>query len=339
MPTAIVIAPGRGSYRKESLGTLQHNSTIIDIADEVRKQNHRPTIRELDAKDKFSSKFHVAGENSSLLTATASFSDFEQISTNYDIVAVCGNSMGHYTALGLSGALSTKETFELIDTMGGYQENNQIGGQLIYPITHDDWTIDPVKQNMIHNICDVIPDLYVSIFLGGNVVLGGTKQALDTAIKKLPTIQNGTHQFPLLLPLHSAFHTPLLETTSQQAQFDLQNIHIQQPHIPIIDGQGKIWRPHSSDLTQLWKYTLTHQVTKTYDFTKMIRTGLRNFAPDVFICLGPTNSIGSAVAQVCIEETWWDIRTKTDFLQHQNQSPTILSFDRPEQLSLIQNPK
>ena len=339
MPTAIVIAPGRGSYRKESLGTLQHNSTTIDIADEVRKQNHRPTIRELDAKDKFSSRFHVAGENASLLTATASFSDFEQISSNYDIVAVCGNSMGHYTALGLSGALTTKETFELIDKMGGYQEKNQIGGQIIYPITNDDWTIDLEKQDMIQSLCHIVPDLYISIFLGGNVVLGGTKQALDIAVQKLPSLQIGTNHFPLVLPLHSAFHTPLLEATSQQAQLDLQHIHIQQPQFPIIDGQGKIWKPQSSDLTQLWKYTLTHQVTQTYDFTQMIRTGLRNFAPDVFICLGPGNSIGSAVAHVCIQETWWDIRSKSDFLQLQNQSPKILSFDRSEQLSLIQNPK
>ena len=138
MPTAIVIAPGRGSYRKESLSSLQHPSSALDIADQVRRENQRITIREIDAKPKFSSRFHISGENASLLTAAGGFSDFERISETYDIVAVCGNSMGHYTAMGLSGALSIYDSCQLIDKMGEYQERNQIGGQLIYPIVLED---------------------------------------------------------------------------------------------------------------------------------------------------------------------------------------------------------
>jgi [acyl-carrier-protein] S-malonyltransferase len=339
MPTAIVIAPGRGSYRKESLNSLQHPSSALDIADQVRRENQRITIRELDAKPKFSSRFHISGENASLLTAAAGFSDFERISKTYDIVAVCGNSMGHYTAMGLSGALSIYDSCQLIDKMGEYQERNQIGGQLIYPIVRDNWTMDQDKLQQVFDIVSKIPDLYISIYLGGNVVLGGTKQSLQLASEKLPNVQLGTTQFPLILPLHSAFHTPLLESTSRKALWDLQHLEIQQPTIPLIDGRGKIWRPQSSDLQQLWEYTLTHQVTKTYHFTNMIRCALRNFAPDVLICLGPGNSIGSAVAQTCIQEKWWNLSSKDDFVGLQKTQPKILSFSRPEQLSLIENPQ
>ena len=338
MPTAVVIAPGRGSYRKESLHSLQHESRSLDIADQVRSERNRITIREIDSKPKFSSRFHISGENASLLTAAGGFSDFERISESYDIVAVCGNSMGHYTALGLSGALSIYDTCHLIDQMGAYQERNQIGGQLIYPIVGDDWTIDNSRIKKVMNVVASVPDLYISIYLGGNIVLGGTKEALEQAQNKLPALQIGTTSFPLILPLHSAFHTPLLENTSRKAIWDLQHLTIQQPNIPLIDGMGKIWKPQMTDLDLLWKYTLTHQVTKTYHFTNMIRCALRNFAPDVLICLGPGNSIGSAVAQVCIQEKWWGLSYKSDFTQMQKENPKILSFSRPEQLDLILHP-
>ena len=338
MPTALVIAPGRGSYRKDSLGSLQHNSSSLDIADSIRQQKNLPTIRELDAREKYSSRFHIAGDNASLLTAAAGFYDFERISKQYDIIAVCGNSMGHYTALGLSGALSIENACILIDKMGEYQKNNQIGGQLIYPITHDDWTIDTDKMNLVQEILPTIPDLYISIYLGGNIVFGGTKQALSIAMKRLPKINIGQNQFPMILPLHSAFHTPLLDSTSRKALWELEDLQVNQPQIPIIDGQGEIWRPQSTNIQALWNYTLTHQVTKTYEFTSMIRTALRNFAPDTLICLGPGNSIGSAIVQVCIQEKWWDLESKADFVQLQKENPKILSFSRPEQLSRILDP-
>ena len=66
------------------------------------------------------------------------------------------------------------------------------------------------------NVVASVPDVYISIYLGGNIVLGGTKEALEQAQNKLPALQIGTTSFPLILPLHSAFHTPLLENTSHK---------------------------------------------------------------------------------------------------------------------------
>ena len=114
----------------------------MDVADQVRSERNRITIREIDAKPKFSSRFHISGENASLLTAAGGFLILNEFQSPMILLPVCGNSMGHYTALGLSGALSIYDTCHLIDQMGAYQERNQIGGQLIYPIVGDDWTID-----------------------------------------------------------------------------------------------------------------------------------------------------------------------------------------------------
>ena len=52
----------------------------------------------------------------------------------------------------------------------------------------------------------------------------------------------------------------------------------------------------------------------------MIRCALRNFAPDVLICLGPEIRL---VLQLlaCIEEKWWGLGNKSDFTQMQKQIP------------------
>ena len=76
-----------------------------------------------------------------------------------------------------------------------------------------------------------------------------------------------------------------------------------QPKIPLIDGRGALWYPKATDLTALWDYTLAHQVTESYDYTAAIRTAARELYPDVFIVLGPGNTLGGATAQALIRDT------------------------------------
>ena len=72
MKRVVVVCPGRGSYSKETLGSLQSRSPAanawLDACDAWRAANGRSTVRELDAAATYSGKLHVAGENASLLT-------------------------------------------------------------------------------------------------------------------------------------------------------------------------------------------------------------------------------------------------------------------------------
>ena len=44
-----------------------------------------------------------------------------------------------------------------------------------------------------------------------------------------------------------------------------------------------------------------HQVIKSYDFSSSVIVALKEFCPDNIILLGPGNTLGSAVAQILIE--------------------------------------
>lgn len=336
MSRVVVLCPGRGSYSKDTLGYLEGiKSNKLDTADALRQLANRPTIREMDASDKFRSSWHIAGENASLLTAGISAADFDQINANFDIVGICGNSMGWYTALGLANACDFATAAHLIETMGQYQHRNVIGGQMVYSLVNDDWTINTERVALVNQVVEDIPDCHWSIRLGGQAILGGTKEALNRLQEALPEVTQSGRTFPFILPLHSAFHTPLMIDTHQQALKDLANLELKTPSIPLIDGQGHIWRPKACDRNALKDYTLGKQVTEVYDFTTMIQTVLKHIAPDHIILLGPGSNLGGAVAHILIQEKWQGIQNKTDFITRQQENPFILAMGRDDQRSLV----
>lgn len=333
----LVVAPGRGSYSKTTMGVLQNRtSSALQYIHEHRKSRGLLSPIEIDALPRFQSSKHLAGEEASLLTAACSIADFDEINLDrYNIVGICGNSMGHYTALTLSGAVSLNDGIMLIDTMGDYQRDNIIGMQQVYPICDEEWNIVPERLAAIQTALHTIPNMYLSIDLGYQKIIAGTRDALEQASSILPQIEQGGGIFPLTLPLHSAFHTPLLAYTSERAQQDLNAIHWRPPTITLLDGIGNIYKPLISDPAKIQSYTLCTQVTDTYQFTLMIQRSLSLLAPDRIVLLGPGSNLGGAIAQSIIDIGWYGIHNKRDFLERQQQDPILLSMGRPEQKSIV----
>ena len=67
----------------------------------------------------------------------------------FDVVAIAGNSMGWYTALGLGGALADGGDYTLLQTMGAMMKDGLVGGQLIYPLVNEEWRRDSEKEKMV----------------------------------------------------------------------------------------------------------------------------------------------------------------------------------------------
>jgi len=337
MRRVILVCPGRGSYTRELLRSLQGADRLPSVvaADTFRRMLGRPTPTEMDAAETYSSKLHVAGENASVLTATCTLADADRVKRagQVQVVGVLGNSMGWYTALMVAGALPLQEGLRLIETMGQYQANNVMGGQIVYPLCDNDWA--PMSTAAVEAALRDIPGLHVSIRLGRQLVLGGTEEAIRTALKNLPERKSGERSAPFQLPLHSAFHTPLLAETAQRAQSDLRDLAFVAPDVPLIDGRGQVFFPRHADPAALLDYTLGAQVVTPYDFTVSVRTALREFAPDAFVLLGPGANLGGASAQAMLDEGWGGMRTKADFVERQNSDPLLLSLLRPEQRALV----
>ncbi len=336
MKRIALVCPGRGSYSRDLLGSLRPSPSVA-AADAFRAALGRPTPTELDAAPAYASRLHVAGENASILTMAGSLSDRDALALGPDgkaeVVCVLGNSMGWYTALSVAGALSQADSFTLVETMAQYQADNVIGGQVLYPLVDDAWRALPSAE--LDAALAEIPDLYWSIRLGGQAVLGGTTAALDALMKLLPPRKIGERDAPFQLPLHSAFHTPLMRATSARAFDDLAGLGWKAPDVPLVDGRGVVFRPLHADPAAIRDYTLGAQVTDPYNFTASVRVAMREYAPDALVLLGPGGTLGGAVAQVLIAEGWRQLDGRGAFTRVQAEDPVVISLARPEQRALV----
>jgi len=338
--TAVVICPGRGTYNKAELGYLaRHHADAADLMaafDDYRAAQGQETITSLDRAARYSKARHGRGDNVSPLIYAASILDARSISDIFDIVAVTGNSMGWYTALAAAGAVSPLAGLQIVNTMGNLMHRHMIGGQTIYPFVDENWQPIPKRrQELIARIAEIDASdghaLCVSICLGGQLVLAGNEAGLSAFEASVPKLEA---RYPMRLPNHAAFHCHLQAPVAKEGAGYLGGGLFQGPEMPLIDGRGHIWWPRSSDPGALRTYTLGHQVTEVFDFTRAIEVAAREFAPEVFIITGPGTTLGSAVAQSLLGIGWRGLKTSRDFKAQQAEAPWLLAMGREDQRHL-----
>ncbi len=340
--TALVVCPGRGVYNKSELGYLgrHHADKVALIAqiDSYRAGLGQPTVSALDAAKSFEAEVMTRGDNASPLIFACSLADFLSIDRDaIEVVAVTGNSMGWYTALACGGALSHPDALAVINTMGDYMHEALIGGQLVHTLVDDDWRPIPGRREALLEIISLTHgregrELYVSIELGGMLVLAGNTAGLEALLARCP---RGPGVFPMTLHNHAAFHTPLQAPISRRAMTSLDQAWFRQPEVPMIDGRGFVWRPGAVETRDLWAYTFGAQVVEPYDFTTAIQVGVREFAPDCLIVLGPGATLGGAVAQSLIAARWRGLDSKATFTSSQAQAPFVIAMGRDDQRALV----
>lgn len=336
---ALVICPGRGTYNRPELGYLgryhSERGELLEQLDNLRDPD-QPGIKALDEAATFSARLHLHASNAAPLIYSCAYADFQAINRErFDIVGVTGNSMGWYIALACAGALDASRGFELVSEMAKMTNSANLGGQLLYPNVGDDWRYAPELDAHIQPLLEeteAARKLYTSIRFGGYQVLAGTNAAIQHAAATLPPTQE---RYPLVLPGHSAFHTPLMRDASEKALQRFSPEFFNAPELPMIDGRGQIWQPLGTDNRALRDYTLVHQVCETYDFSSAVVTAVKEFAPDVIILTGPGSTMGGAVAQALIAEQWQQITNKNDFVERQKKSPLLLAMGIDEQRKLV----
>lgn len=341
MTTAVVICPGRGTYNAAELGYLARHfpdRALLASFDAARVAAGQDTLSALDGAERFSMARHTRGDNASGLIYAASYGDFLAIDrARIEVVAVTGNSMGWYTTLACGGALSPQGGFTVANTMGTLMQQAMIGGQLIYPWVDDDWVPDPARKRALLALVAQIgaeadKQLYLSIDLGGMLVLAGDGPGLAAFEASVEPVQG---RFPMRLGNHAAFHTPMQEPVAAEGRARLAAALFGQPDLPMIDGSGRIWCPGASDCQALYEYTLGAQVTGPYDFTRALAVAAREFAPDLFIVLGPGTTLGGAVAQSLIQAQWRSMGSKAGFQAQQAASPLLAAMGLPDQRASV----
>jgi [acyl-carrier-protein] S-malonyltransferase len=334
---ALVICPGRGTYNATELGYLKtHHAAgqdVIAAVDAVRGAMGQMTVSQLDGADKYTPSVHMTGDNASALIYACAMADFAAIDREkFDIVAVTGNSMGWYLALACAGIVDLAGGARLVNNMGGIMHQHGAGGQIVWSICDDNWNIQKDKLLFINNLmieASIISEvsIYISIRLGGMIVLAADEAGLKWLMERLPK----DDRFPLRLMHHAAFHSPLLNHIVPMARSDNPLSDFGVGEIPAIDGQGRIWSPRAFNRDAIYAYTLGAQLTDSYDFTRAVQVAAAEFAPDTVIVLGPGTTLGAPIAQALIASGWRGLSSKADFQARQQDEPILISMGMAEQ--------
>lgn len=334
---ALVICPGRGTYNAAELGYLKaHHMArkgVIATVDAVRTSMGQMTISQLDAADKYAPAVHMTGDNASALIYACAMADFAAIDREqYDIVAVTGNSMGWYLALACAGIVDLASGARLVNNMGGIMHQHGVGGQIVWPICDENWNVQKDKLLFINNLmieASMISEvsIYISIRLGGMIVLAANEAGLKWLMERLPK----DDRFPLRLMHHAAFHSPLLNHIVPMARAENPLSDFGVGEIPAIDGRGRIWSPRAFSREAIYDYTLGAQLTDSYDFTRAVQVAAAEFAPDTIIVLGPGTTLGAPTIQALIASGWRGLSSKADFQARQQEELMLISMGMAEQ--------
>lgn len=337
-----MVCPGRGVYNRPELGYFaRHHGErdwILDVIDAERTRMGQATVRALDDGQTYSHLVYSRGDNAASLIFACSYADFLAIDRDrFDIVGVTGNSMGWYTALACASVLVPDHAASLINQMGLMTHAGAEGGQVIYPIVDENWCEIPGRRAELLEILATIRAsglaLFVSIELGGMILFAGTDEALEALDQAAP---RGPGRFPLRLQNHGPFHSPLMGSVSERARSVIPSEWFRAPAMPMVDGNGRLWLPDEADPEEIWAYTIGAQVVEPYHFTAAITGSVRTLDPDLIIVLGPGDTLGGAVAQCLIQESWHGLHDKNSFVSAQASDPRVFAMGRPEQRAAVE---
>lgn len=336
--TAVVVCPGRGTYNASELGSIhqlhQDKGAQLQQFDQVRSKLGLASISELDQQPLYASRLHQQAENAAGLIFAAGVLDYQSIDTScYDIVAITGNSMGWYTGLCCAGSWQPQAAMQHVSHMARLTAT-AAGAQCIYPVVNDDWQPDAARLEAVQAVLAAHPgELFESIQFGGYAVLAGSETAVKAAMQQLPKVDG---RFPMLLPGHAGFHSPLMQSAAQQALLAISAQAFARPELPLIDGCGHIWQTFATEPSALHHYTLDRQVQGHYHFSLALEVALKEFVPDHLILLGPGSGLGGAIAQTLIQLKWQGLASKHDFMRQQtSHQPLVLSMAMAEQRALV----
>ena len=192
-------------------------------------------------------------------------------------IAVAGHSLGEYSALTISNAISFEKGLELVKIRSesmekaGHLQNGTMAA------------IVGLEENEVQLICSSYKGAGLVVIANHNspkqIVVSGTSDAIIETIGKA---KNKGARLALELKVSGAFHSPLMNPAKEALTKILDTINFKDPQYPVFNNVN--CKPiFSSDKI---KNSLLEQLEKPVLWTKSI-IELKNFGVEFFLEVGP----------------------------------------------------
>ncbi|MFH1246116.1 MAG: ACP S-malonyltransferase [Candidatus Omnitrophota bacterium] len=214
------------------------------------------------------------------------------------ITRTAGLSLGEYSALVASGALSFPEGLKLVRARAEFMEEAarlNPGGMLC---------LIGISIENARQICNQTQAEIANLNCPGQIVVSGTPEALEQTKEKARE-QNVKRVIPL--QVSGAFHSSLMTPAAQKLALFLENIHIQSPQIPIVSNVTA----QEESLPQKIKDNLAKQVvmpTRWEDTIKFISAQ----GTKTFIEIGPGKVLAGLLRKIDPQLKVYSIETMED---------------------------
>lgn len=203
--------------------------------------------------------------------------------------AVAGHSLGEFSALVVSGALSFEDGLRLVSkraqAMQACCEAVEGGMAAVLSLTDE----------QVEQICAETEGVVVAANYNcpGQLVISGEKRAIEAACVKAK--EAGARR-ALPLPVGGAFHSPLMEPAREELEKAIAEAAFQTPACPIYQNVDA--RPHT-DPEEI-KQNLIAQLTAPVRWTQIVREMLAD-GVDAITELGPGTVLQGLVKKVSAE--------------------------------------
>lgn len=281
------IFSGQGSQYigmgKELYDTFPECKKIYDKANEVLGFDLKGLIFNGD-KDELSITENT--QPAILTTSIAILQAIKEKGINPEIVA--GLSLGEYSALVASEALSFESAVSLVKKRGRFMQEavpQGIGSMA---------AVIGLPENKINDVLEIASEKGIVEIANYNtnnqIVIGGEKAAVDFASELLK--EAGSRR---VIPLNVSgpFHTSLLNEASIKLEKELSNIEFNEPNIKVITNVTADYISNKDQIKDLLKEQVKSSVKWSKTIEKMIDEGI-----DTFIEIGPLKTLSGFVREI-----------------------------------------
>lgn len=221
-----------------------------------------------------------------LTTSIAILKAVEQIGIKCEITA--GLSLGEYTSLVHSGALSFEDAVRIVKNRGRYMQEAVplgVGGMAAIVGLEFDRLIEIVRSSEEFGVVEIAN--YNSY---EQIVISGEKSAVKDAAKKAK--QAGASK-AVVLPVSAPFHCSLLKPAQEKLEMDLNSVQFSDSQIPVVTNVYARPSTHKEELLSALIRQVSHSVLWKDSVEAMLDQGI-----DTFVEIGPGDSLTKLVRKI-----------------------------------------
>ena len=202
---------------------------------------------------------------------------FKTLDTNPDMVA--GHSLGEFSALVASGAVSFEDALRIVRRRGELmqQAGEQNPGTMGAVIGMDDEAVENVCAEAAEASGKEV--IAANYNCPGQLVISGYKEAVEKAVELAK--ENGA-RLAKLLPVSGAFHSSLMQPAYDGLKEQLEQLEISEPICPIYSN----YTAEATTDTEEIRSNLLNQLLNPVRWTQTLNNMSENGA-DSFIEMGP----------------------------------------------------